>query len=497
MAQTKDTNQFKTNPIRRALSYDDVLLLPRHSTVLPGETQLDTQLTRNVTLKIPLVSAAMDTVTEARTAIAMAQSGGLGIIHKNLTVEEQAREVGKVKKSESGMVTEPVTVRPDDTLAVVNDMIKQHAFSGFPVVDGGKLVGILTRRDFQFEKDLSRRVKEVMTKEVVFVEKGATVEQVVEKFKHSRIEKLPVVDAQKRLVGLFTLKDILKAERFPNAAKDSDKRLLVGAAVGVGADYLERTHQLLTADCDVIIIDTAHGHSQRVLDAVKKIKSEFASYDFSLIGGNVATPDGVMALAEAGCDGIKVGIGPGSICTTRVVTGVGVPQFTAVYECARAAEKLGIPIIADGGVKYSGDIVKALAAGASTVMIGSLFAGTEEAPGELIIYQGKSYKHYRGMGSIGAMKQGSKDRYFQSEVESTKLIPEGIEGRIPYRGPMMDTIFQLVGGIRSAMGYLGAATMADLKQRAEFVEISSSGLRESHVHDVYITREAPNYKLDL
>ncbi|MGE0172877.1 MAG: IMP dehydrogenase [Oligoflexales bacterium] len=497
MTHTKDNNQFKTGEIKRALSYDDVLLLPQHSTVLPGDAQLDTPLTRNVTLKIPLVSAAMDTVTEARTAIVMAQSGGIGIIHKNLSMEEQAGEVGKVKKSESGMVTEPVTVQPEDTLAAVNQMIKQHAFSGFPVVDGGRLVGILTRRDFQFEKDLSRKVKEVMTKEVVFVEKGSSVEQVVDKLKQHRIEKLPVVDSQKRLVGMFTLKDILKAEKFPNAAKDSDKRLLVGAAVGVGADFLERTHKLLTAHCDVIIIDTAHGHSQRVLDAAVKIKSEFKSYDFSLIGGNVATAEGVQALAEAGCDGIKIGIGPGSICTTRVVTGIGVPQFTAVYECARAAEKLGIPVIADGGVKYSGDIVKALAAGASTVMIGSLFAGTEEAPGELIIYQGKSYKHYRGMGSLGAMKQGSKDRYFQADVESTKLIPEGIEGRIPYRGPMFDTIFQLVGGIRSAMGYLGAATMKDLKQRAEFVEISSSGLRESHVHDVYITREAPNYKLDL
>jgi IMP dehydrogenase len=498
MTQSRETDQFKNSGFKRALSYDDVLLTPRHSEVLPNQAVLETKFTKNLNLKTPLVSAAMDTVTEAATAIAMAQSGGIGIIHKNLTIAEQAKQVGIVKKSESGMVTDPVTVHPEDSLEKVLNLFNEVQFSGFPVVDGGRLVGMLTRRDFRFEKNLSRKVKDMMTKEVVTLEKGLSSDKAVALLQQNRIEKLPVVDRDGRLVGMFTLKDILKSEHFPNASKDSDKRLLVGAAVGVGSDSLERVQALLDAYCDVIVIDTAHGHSQMVIDHVRKVKAEFKSKSFQLIAGNVATAEGVRALAEAGCDAIKVGIGPGSICTTRVVTGIGVPQFTAVYECSREGKRLGVPVVADGGIKFSGDIVKALAAGASTVMIGSLFAGAEEAPGDLIIYQGKSYKNYRGMGSLGAMRAGSKDRYFQGEVdEANKLIPEGIEGRIPYRGPLKDTIFQMVGGLRSAMGYIGARTIQELQERAEFVEISSAGLKESHVHDVYITREAPNYKLDL
>ena len=479
------------------LAYDDVLLVPQHSSVLPHEANIETQLSRHISLKIPLLSAAMDTVTEASTAISMAQAGGIGIIHKNQSPEAQAAQVKKVKKSESGMVTDPVTVSPNDTLEKVINIMNEVNFSGFPVVDDNRLVGIITGRDLRFEKDLRRLVKDVMTRNVITVSKGTHPDQAVELIHKHRIEKLPVLDEDgKTLVGLFTVKDILKAKKFPNASKDTEGRLLVGAAIGAGGDFLDRTDALLHAGVDAIVIDTAHGHSQGVLDAVKVVRERVGDR-CDIIAGNVATAAATLALIEAGVDAVKVGIGPGSICTTRVVAGIGVPQFTAVQQCSEAARSKGVPVIADGGIKFSGDIVKALAAGAQTVMIGSLFAGTDEAPGELIIYQGKSYKQYRGMGSLGAMRQGSKDRYFQGDVEDTqKLVPEGIEGRIPYRGPLTNTLYQLLGGLRSGMGYVGAATISDLRERAQFVRISSAGLKESHVHDVYITREAPNYKLD-
>jgi IMP dehydrogenase len=483
---------------RLGLAYDDVLLIPQHSEILPHEANLETHLTRHLKLKIPLVSAAMDTVTEAKAAIVMAQAGGIGIIHKNLTVDEQADEVRQVKKSESGIVKDPVTVRPDNSLADIMQIMKRENFSGFPVVENGRLVGIITGRDIRFEKDLRRLVKDVMTKEVITCTKQTGPDEAVEILHRHRIEKLPVLDTDGRtLIGMYTVKDIFKSKKFPNASKDSSGRLLVGAAVGAGGDYLERAEALVKEGVDVIIIDTAHGHSQGVLNAVKKLRDTLLGQSVQIIAGNVATAKAVQALVEAGADAVKVGIGPGSICTTRIVAGIGVPQFSAVLECAAEGKRLGVPIIADGGIKFSGDIVKALAAGAGTVMIGSLFAGTDETPGDLIIYQGKSYKQYRGMGSLGAMRKGSRDRYFQSSVDDPgKLVPEGIEGRIAYRGPLADTIYQLVGGIRSAMGYCGAATIESLYQRADFVQITSAGLKESHVHDVYITREAPNYKLD-
>ncbi|MBF0440753.1 MAG: IMP dehydrogenase [Oligoflexales bacterium] len=482
----------------RGLTFDDVLLLPRHSQILPSQTNLATRFTRNISLKMPLISAAMDTVTESKAAIAMAESGGIGIIHKNLSIEMQAREVRIVKKSQAGIVTDPVIISPDNTLAQATSIMKEVGYSGFPVVEDGRLVGILTNRDIRFEQDMNKRVREVMTKEVITAPGGTTPEEAIKILHKNRIEKLPIVDPRThRLEGMFTVKDILKSEVSPNASKDSMGRLLVGAAIGASGDYLERAGQLLSAGADVLIVDTAHGHSQGVIDAVKNVKNEFKKHNFDLIAGNVATSDGTLALIEAGADAVKVGIGPGSICTTRIVAGVGVPQLSAVMNSSAAAKKHGIPVIADGGIKFSGDIVKALAGGAETVMIGSLFAGTEEAPGELIIFQGKSYKEYRGMGSLGAMQKGSRDRYFQDDIsDKGKLVPEGIEGRIAYRGPMKNTIFQLIGGVRSAMGYLGAANIAELQNRAEFIEISPAGLRESHAHDVYITKEAPNYKLD-
>ncbi|MES2745850.1 MAG: IMP dehydrogenase [Bdellovibrionota bacterium] len=489
---------IKPRVFNLGLAYDDVLILPQHSEILPHEANLETYLSRNIKLKIPLLSAAMDTVTESKSAIIMARSGGIGIIHKNLTIEDHAEEIRLVKKSESGIVKDPITVAPEQTVADVQDIMKRVKFSGFPVVENGRLVGIITGRDLRFEKDPRRRVADVMTKNVVTCSRDTTAEEAEVLLHKHRIEKLPVVDSDgKTLLGMYTFKDISKAKTFPNASKDSSGRLLVGAAIGAGGDYLERAEALLSAGVDVLIVDTAHGHSQGVINAVRKIKGSFKKYDFDLIAGNIATAGAVEALAEAGADAVKVGIGPGSICTTRIVAGIGVPQFTAVLNCAAAAKKLGIPVIADGGVKFSGDIVKALAAGANTVMIGSLFAGTDEAPGDLIFYQGKSFKQYRGMGSLGAMRKGSRDRYFQGNVEDPgKLVPEGIEGRIPYRGSLADNIFQLNGGIRSAMGYIGAATIPDLYERAEFVQITASGLKESHVHDVYITHEAPNYKLD-
>jgi IMP dehydrogenase len=480
--------------LRLALTFDDVLLLPAESDVLPKSVETTTRLTRNINLNIPIVSAAMDTVTEARMAIAMAAVGGLGFVHKNLTIEQQAAEVVKVKKYESAVVADPVTIEPDAPIHRAVALMREHGISGIPVVQRGKLVGILTNRDLRFERNLEQRVEQVMTKDLITARVGVTIEEAKDLLHRHRIEKLLVVNDAFELKGLVTIKDIEKIQKHPNAAKDSLGRLLCGAAVGVGADREARIQALLKAGVDVIAIDTAHGHSRGVIDAVRSTKANFKA---EVVAGNVATFEAAEALCKAGVDGVKCGVGPGSICTTRVVAGVGVPQITAVDECARAAEKHGVPVISDGGVKYSGDVVKALAAGASSIMIGSLLAGTEEAPGEVILYQGRSYKSYRGMGSIGAMKQGSKDRYFQSEVsDADKLVPEGIEGRVPYKGTVEMTLFQLAGGLRSGMGYLGCKTIQELRQKPRFVRISSAGLRESHVHDVIIEKEAPNYRAD-
>ncbi len=481
--------------LRLALTFDDVLLLPAESDVLPGMVETSTRLTRNIKLNIPIVSAAMDTVTEARMAISMAAGGGLGFIHKNLSIEDQAAQVVKVKKYESAIVADPVTITPDAPIHRAVALMHEHGISGIPVVQKGRLAGILTNRDLRFEKNLEQRVEQVMTRELVTARVGVTIEEAKELLHEHRIEKLLVVNEDYELKGLVTIKDIEKIQKHPNAAKDELGRLLCGAAVGVGADREERIQALLKAGVDVIAIDTAHGHSRGVIDAVRSTKANFKNAE--VIAGNVATYEATEALCKAGVDAVKVGIGPGSICTTRVVAGVGVPQITAVDDCARAAEKCGIPIISDGGVKFSGDVVKALAAGASSIMIGSLLAGTEEAPGEVILYQGRSYKSYRGMGSLGAMKRGSKDRYFQSDVtDNEKLVPEGIEGRVPYKGTVEMTILQLVGGLRSGMGYVGCRTIQDLRAKARFVRISQAGLRESHVHDVIIEKEAPNYRAD-
>jgi IMP dehydrogenase len=478
-----------------ALTFDDVLLLPAESDVLPKTVETSTRLTKNVQLHVPIVSAAMDTVTEARMAIAMAAQGGLGFIHKNLSVEEQAAEVLKVKKYESAVVGDPITVEPDAPLHRAVALMRENGISGIPVVQRGHLVGILTNRDLRFEKNLEQKVEQVMTKKLITAREGVTIEEAKELLHRHRIEKLLVVNEGYELRGLITIKDIEKIQKHPNAAKDRLGRLLCGAAVGVGPDREQRIQALLKAGVDVIAIDTAHGHSRGVIDAVKATKANFKNVE--LVAGNIATGDAAEALCKAGVDGVKVGVGPGSICTTRVVSGVGVPQVTAVDECTRAADKYGVPVISDGGVKYSGDLVKALAAGASSVMIGSLLAGTEESPGEVILYQGRSYKQYRGMGSIGAMKKGSKDRYFQADVsEADKLVPEGIEGRVPYKGSVEMTLFQLAGGLRSGMGYLGCRTIAELRVKPRFVRISSAGLRESHVHDVIIEKEAPNYRAD-
>jgi IMP dehydrogenase len=481
--------------LRLALTFDDVLLLPAESDVLPKSVETVTRLTRNISVNIPIVSAAMDTVTEARMAIAMAAAGGLGFVHKNLTVEQQAAEVVKVKKYESAVVADPITIEPDVPIHRAVALMRENGISGIPVVQKGKLLGILTNRDLRFEKNLEQRVEQVMTRDLVTARVGVTIEEAKELLHRHRIEKLLVVNEAFELKGLVTIKDIEKIQKHPNAAKDSKGRLLCGAAVGVGPDREARIQALLKAGADVIAIDTAHGHSRGVVDAVRSTKANFKGAE--VVAGNVATFEAAEALAKAGADAVKCGIGPGSICTTRVVAGVGVPQITAVDDCSRAAEKYGIPIISDGGVKFSGDVVKALAAGAASIMIGSLLAGTEEAPGDVILYQGRSYKSYRGMGSIGAMKQGSKDRYFQSDVsEADKLVPEGIEGRVPYKGTVEMTLFQLVGGLRSGMGYLGCRDIQELRQKARFVRISSAGLRESHVHDVIIEKEAPNYRAD-
>jgi IMP dehydrogenase len=479
------------------LTFDDVLLLPAHSLILPRDVELTTRLTANVILNIPLVSAAMDTVTESRAAICMAREGGLGFIHKNFTIAEQAMEVDKVKKSESGMIVDPITMRPNQRIREALEMMAKYRISGVPITkSNGKLVGILTNRDLRFETNLDLLISDRMTKRnLVTVPVGTTLEQAKEHLKHTRVEKLLVVDNDKNLKGLITIKDIEKIKKYPNACKDSLGRLRVGAAVGPTPDVDARIDALMRAGVDVIVIDTAHGHSQGVLDAIARIKSTFPGLE--LVAGNIATADAAEALIKAGVDAIKVGIGPGSICTTRVVAGIGVPQITAIAECSRIAKKHGIPLIADGGIKYSGDITKAVAAGADVLMIGSLFAGTEESPGDTILYQGRAYKGYRGMGSIGAMKEGSKDRYFQSDVDSdVKLVPEGIEGMVPLRGPLGANVHQLMGGLRAGMGYTGSRTIAELQQNGRFVRITGAGLKESHVHDVMITKEAPNYRVE-
>jgi IMP dehydrogenase len=481
-----------------ALTFDDVLLVPQASSVLPKTADVSSQLTRNIRLNIPAVSAAMDTVTESRTAICMAQEGGIGVIHKNLTPEEQAAEVRRVKRYEAGVVQDPLTVTPENTLAQVRELSRQNGFSGFPVLDAdGKLCGIITNRDIRFESDAECRVSQMMTPrdKLVTVAAGTALDACKQLFREHRIEKLPVVDADGHLRGMITVRDIEKSTAFPNAVRDSYGRLLVAAAIGVGDTEMHRFEVLHSAGVDAVIVDTAHGHSRGVIDQVREIKRRHA--DVEVIAGNVATADAVRDLIEAGADAVKVGIGPGSICTTRMIAGVGVPQLSAIMECAQAARGSGVPIIGDGGIKFSGDFAKAIAAGADTCMFGSMLAGTDEAPGEKILYQGRAYKSYRGMGSLGAMKKGSKDRYFQGDVdEAMKLVPEGIEGRVAYKGALSDILHQLVGGLRAAMGYVGAADVATMHERAKFVKITGSGLRESHVHDVTITEEAPNYRLD-
>ncbi|EIC22665.1 IMP dehydrogenase [Thiorhodovibrio frisius] len=484
--------------IEEALTFDDVLLVPAHSTVVPSEVDLSTQLTREIALKIPLLSAAMDTVTEGRLAIAMALEGGIGIVHKNMSIERQAREVLGVKKYESGIIRDPITVAPDTSVGEVLQITRAHNISGVPVTEGGKLVGIVTSRDLRFETRMAAPVSAIMTgrERLVTVREGAAREEVLSLLHKHRIEKVLVVNDDFELRGLITVKDIQKAKDFPKASRDQQERLRVGAAVGVGQGTEERVTALVEAGVDVLVVDTAHGHSQGVLDRVAWTKSHFPHVQ--VIGGNIATADAALALAKAGADAVKVGIGPGSICTTRIVAGVGVPQITAVSNVAQALEDSGIPVIADGGLRYSGDVAKVIAAGAHSVMIGSLFAGTDEAPGEVEIYQGRSYKSYRGMGSLGAMgsKEGSSDRYFQENVQKEKLVPEGIEGRVPYKGSLINVVAQLIGGLASSMGYTGCRTIHDMRTRPEFVRVSAAGMRESHVHDVQITKEAPNYRID-
>ena len=484
--------------IQKALTFDDVLLVPAYSSVLPRDANLASMLTREISLNTPLVSAAMDTVTEGRLAIAMASEGGIGIIHKNLTPAEQAREVAKVKRYESGVLRDPITIAPEVTLRQVIQLSREHGFSGFPVLVGKEVVGIITNRDLRFEEDLDAPVKTKMTprERLVTVKEGCSLEEAKRLMSQHRLERVLVVNDKFELRGLITVKDILKATEHPNACKDSEGKLRVGAAVGVGPDNDERIELLVRAGVDVIVVDTAHGHSQGVLDRVKWVKKNFPHVQ--VIGGNIATGDAAKALADHGADGVKVGIGPGSICTTRIVAGVGVPQISAIVNVAAALKGTGIPLIADGGVRYSGDVAKALAAGASSVMMGGMFAGTEEAPGEVFLYQGRSYKSYRGMGSLGAMADGSADRYFQNDIvaNTEKLVPEGIEGQVPYKGSVLAILHQLTGGIRSSMGYLGCKTIAELHEKANFVEITSAGVRESHVHDVKITKEAPNYHID-
>ncbi len=475
---------------KRGLTFDDVLLIPAHSTVLPKEVSVKTHLTKEIELNIPVMSAGMDTVTESDMAIAMAREGGIGVIHKNMSIDEQCKEVDKVKRSEHGVIVDPIFLGPDNTLSDADDLMNKYRISGVPVTVDGKLVGIITNRDMRFETDLSKPIKDIMTKEgLVTAPETTSLAEAKKILQAHRIEKLPLVDKDGYLKGLITIKDIEKMRKYPNSAKDSNGRLLVAAAVGVTPNVVERTEALLAAKADVIVIDTAHGHSEGVLKTIRMLRETFPH--MQLIAGNVATGEATEALIEAGVSAVKVGIGPGSICTTRIIAGIGVPQITAVYDCAKAAEKSGIPIIADGGIQYSGDIAKAIGAGASCVMLGNLLAGTEESPGETIIYQGKTYKSYRGMGSLGAMQAGSKDRYFQENAK--KLVPEGIEGQIPYRGHVSDVIFQLIGGLRASMGYCGAPDIPAMIEKTQFIEITYAGLRESHPHDVSITKEAPNY----
>ncbi|MGI5875074.1 MAG: IMP dehydrogenase [Bacillota bacterium] len=478
---------------KEGLTYDDVLLIPQESTVIPKDVNVATNLTKNIRLNIPLMSAGMDTVTENRMAIAMAREGGIGIIHKNMSIKQQASEVDKVKRSENGVISDPIFLSPDKKISDALEIMSHYRISGVPITVDGKLVGILTNRDLRFETDYTRKIEDVMTKEnLITAPVGTDLEKAQEILKHHKVEKLPLVDEEGNLKGLVTIKDIQKARKYPNSAKDSHGRLLAGAAVGIAANTMERVEALVKSHVDVIVVDTAHGHSHGVLNMVRKIKETYP--DLDVIGGNVATAEATKALIAAGADAVKVGIGPGSICTTRVVAGIGVPQVTAVYDCARVGLEAGIPIIADGGVKYSGDLGKAIAAGANVIMLGSLFAGTEESPGEVEIYQGRSYKVYRGMGSIAAMKEGSKDRYFQDDTKSAqKLVAEGIEGRVPFKGILADTVFQLVGGLKACMGYCGTATIPDLQENGKFVRITQAGLIESHPHDVQITKEAPNY----
>ena len=479
--------------LKEGLTFDDVLLIPAKSEVLPKNTDVSTYLTKKIKLNIPLMSAGMDTVTEARLAIAIAREGGIGIIHKNMSIEKQAMEVDKVKRSEHGVIVDPFHLSPDNIVSDAMELMARYKISGVPITDKkGKLVGILTNRDLRFETDYSRKIDEVMTKEnLVVAPVGTSVLQAEEVLKKHKIEKLPLVDDQGYLKGLITIKDIEKTIQYPHSAKDSGGRLLAGAAVGVTPDVMDRVAALVASKVDVIVLDTAHGHSKGVIDVVKKIKLAYPGTQ--VIAGNVATAAATKELIEAGADAIKVGIGPGSICTTRVVTGIGVPQITAIYDCALEADKFGVPVIADGGVKYSGDLPKAIAAGASVVMIGSLFAGTEESPGETEMYQGRSYKVYRGMGSLGAMAEGSKDRYFQEDAK--KLVPEGVEGRVPFKGALSETIYQLVGGLKAGMGYCGTHTIDDLKKNGQFIRVTAAGLRESHPHDIQITKESPNYSL--
>lgn len=479
--------------IEKAYTFDDVLLVPAHSTVLPREVSLKTQLTRQIALHLPLVSAAMDTVTEAKLAISMAQEGGIGIIHKNMNAQQQAHVVGKVKRHESGVVKDPVTIAPNMLISDVLNLTRKHKISSLPVVENGKVVGLVTNRDLRFEKRLDQTVAAIMTPRdrLVTVQVGTGIDEARDLMHEHKVERVLVIDEQSTLQGLITVKDILKTTAFPYANKDKDGRLRVGAAVGVGEETEERVAALVAAGVDVVVVDTAHGHSQGVIDRVRWVKQNYP--DLQVIGGNIATAAAAKDLLAAGADGVKVGIGPGSICTTRIVAGVGVPQLTAIHNVAEALKGTGVPLIADGGVRYSGDIAKALAAGAHAVMLGGMFAGTDESPGEIELYQGRSYKSYRGMGSLGAMSQGSADRYFQDGSSTDKYVPEGIEGRVPYKGPIVQIIHQLTGGLRSSMGYLGCATIADMHEKAQFVEITSAGIVESHVHDVQITKEAPNY----
>ena len=489
MAQLAWNEKF----VKTGLTFDDVLLIPAESNVLPADVDLHTQLTKKITLNIPVMSAAMDTVTESRMAIALAREGGIGVIHKNMSIGQQAEQVDMVKRSENGVIINPFWLGPGHTLAEADELMAKFRISGVPICDGGKLIGIITNRDMKFETDMNQLIDNVMTKEhLVTAPEGTTLDEAREILRKHKIEKLPIVDEQFHLKGLITIKDIEKAQVYPNSARDEKGRLLVGAAIGVTADVLDRVAALVEAGADVLCLDSAHGHSKNILECVMRIKSLYP--DVQLVAGNVATAEGTRALIEAGADCVKIGIGPGSICTTRVVAGIGVPQVTAVFDAAQVAAEYGVPIIADGGIKYSGDIAKAIAAGGNVVMLGSLLAGCEESPGDTEVYQGRQFKVYRGMGSLGAMAKGSKDRYFQQD--NKKLVPEGVEGRVPYKGPVSETIYQMMGGLRSGMGYCGCGTIDELRTKAQFTQITAAGLKESHPHDIYITKEAPNYTIN-